>query len=254
MNPLSENQCRLYGELAYLWPVVSPVEEYSQESEAWRKVLREKLGPGRHEILELGSGGGHLLFHLKNDFEVTAVDQSSQMLQNSMKLNPDVNHQIGDMKRVRLGRKFHAVIIHDSIDYLLSTSDVDATLTTVVTHLNSGGIFITAPQYRETFRNPHVHHGTHTFDGTVVTCVSYDYDPDPSDTTVNSLMYYFIKNGESLKVEVDCHTTGLFSQQDWLRHLSCSGFRAEYWPGCHGDTKAEDQLLVGTLVGNLHYK
>ena len=50
---------RLYDEFAHLWPLISAPEEYAVEAQHWRDALREKLGPGRHEILELGVGGGH---------------------------------------------------------------------------------------------------------------------------------------------------------------------------------------------------
>lgn len=106
MIPSSTTQCRLYGELAHLWPLVSPVSEYAQESNNWRSALRAELGPGRHDILELGAGGGHLLYYLKDDFEVFAVDSSEEMLRNSRKLNPEVLHHVGDMKQVRLGENF----------------------------------------------------------------------------------------------------------------------------------------------------
>ena len=55
---------RLYYELAYLWPIISPPEEYAEEAGHWHDAIRGKLGPGRHQLLELGVGGGHNLSHL----------------------------------------------------------------------------------------------------------------------------------------------------------------------------------------------
>ena len=49
------SQPRLYGELAYLWPVISPPEEYLEEADVWRLTILDKLGQGRHRVLELGS-------------------------------------------------------------------------------------------------------------------------------------------------------------------------------------------------------
>ena len=110
---------RLYKDLAHLWPLLDPPEEYTEEASFWRQAIREKLGPGRHEVLELGVGGGHLLSHLTGDVQATAVDISPQMLAHSKALNPGVEHHLGDMRSVRLGRKFQAVLIHDAISYLL---------------------------------------------------------------------------------------------------------------------------------------
>ena len=93
---------RLYNDLAYLWPLLSPPADYAEEATHWRYVLHRELGPGKHEILELGVGGGHNLSHLTADFKATAVDISENMLALSRKLNPDVTHLTGDMRSFRM--------------------------------------------------------------------------------------------------------------------------------------------------------
>ena len=65
--------------------------------------------------------------HLTGDVQATAVDISPQMLANSQALNPDVEHHVGDMRSVRLGRRFQAVLIHDAISYMLTEEDLSAT-------------------------------------------------------------------------------------------------------------------------------
>ena len=120
----SEQQDRMYTDLAHLWPLISPPEDYAEEAGYWRDVLREKLGPGRHEILELGVGGGHNLSHLTGDFQATAVDLSEKMLEHSRRLNPEVEHHVGDMRTFRLDRKFDAVLVHDAICYMLNEDDL----------------------------------------------------------------------------------------------------------------------------------
>ena len=140
-------QGRLYDEFAHLWPLLSPPEDYAGEAQCWREVLRKKLGPGRHEILELGVGGGHNLSHLKNEFKATAVDLSKKMLQNSINLNPEVEHHVGDMRSIRLGRKFKAVPIHDAINHMLSEEDLRSAFATAAAHLDPGGVFVAAPDF-----------------------------------------------------------------------------------------------------------
>ena len=73
MKPKEIKPNRMYGDLAYLWPLISPPEEYAVEAQDWRDALRSKLGPGRHEILELGVGGGHHLSHFTEDFQATGL-------------------------------------------------------------------------------------------------------------------------------------------------------------------------------------
>jgi len=93
---------RLYRDLVFIMPLVSPPEEYVEESSYWRTVLREKLGKGRHAILELGVGGGYNLSHLTSEFDATAVDISGAMLYPCRELNPDITLCQGDMRNVRL--------------------------------------------------------------------------------------------------------------------------------------------------------
>ena len=103
MKPDDFQQNRLYGDLACLWPLVSPPDDYIEEGEVWVELIRSRLGPGRHSILELGTGGGNLLSQLTGEFDAEAVDLSEGMLEHSRKLNPGVTHHVADMRDVWLG-------------------------------------------------------------------------------------------------------------------------------------------------------
>ena len=81
----------LYDKLAYLWPVISPPEDYAEEALHWRRAIRDRLGSGRHHLLELGVGGGHNLSHLTTEFDAVAMDISPKMLELSRHLNPTVS-------------------------------------------------------------------------------------------------------------------------------------------------------------------
>jgi hypothetical protein len=170
----------MYDDLAHLWPLISLPEDYADEARYWREAIRDGLGPGRHNVLELGVGGGNNLSHLTSDFDATTVDVSEKMLANSRRLNPSVEHHLGDMRSVRLDSTFDAVLIHDAISYLLTEDDLRATTATVRQHLAPGGLFVTAPDWlRETFVGPRLtQHGPRSADGIELTYVEYVYDPD----------------------------------------------------------------------------
>jgi len=249
MEPRAITTHRMYGDLAYLWPLISPPEDYAAEAQRWLAVLREKLGPGRHEILELGVGGGHNLSHLTGEFQATAVDLSEEMLKHSITLNPSVEHHIGDMRTIRLGKTFKAVIIHDAIDYMLTVADLRATFATAAAHLEPGGVFVTAPDhFQETYRDPCVHSSTRSDGQTELTFIEFDYDPNSEDTTVESIMIYLIREGGVLRIEHDRHVTGLFPLQTWLDLLAEAGFQVEHSRCEHEDIPQQSVLLVGTLV------
>jgi SAM-dependent methyltransferase len=238
----------MYDDLAYLWPWVSTPEGYAEEARYWREVLREKLGPGQHRILELGVGGGNNLSHLTRDFQATAADLSEEMISHSKRLNPDVEHLVGDMRTIRLGRTFKAVLIHDAISYLLTEEDLRATFATAAAHLEPGGIFLTAPDwFKETFPGLWVHHNTRAKDGIELTLIEYAYDPDPGDTVMETVFFFMIREHGRLRIEEDLHLTGLFPMQTWVDLMTEAGFTVEKRPyPVHGDPR-QAYLLVGTL-------
>lgn len=241
---------RMYGDLARLWPWISPPEDYEEEAQFWKAALRAKLGGGRHRVLELGVGGGHHLSHLCSELDAIAVDLSEEMMAHSRRLNPQVEHIMGDMRTVRLGRTFDAVLIHDAIDYMLTTADLRATFETAKAHLQPGGVLIVAPDYTcETFEDGAIYSQS-TVDGKMrLSHVEIDFDPDPSDTTIESLMLSLIREGDTITVELDRHVVGLFPRRTWMGELAACGFDVERWPTRDDDDPRQRELYVCILGG-----
>ena len=240
---------RLYADLAHLWPLMSPPEDYADEGECWRGELRKRLGPGKARILELGTGGGHLLRHIADGFEATAVDLSEGMLVHSRRLNPDVTHHVGDMRTVRLGETFDAVLIHDAIDYMTTEDDLRAAFATARAHLRPGGLLLTAPDdYVETYTPPRIWHQTQRKAGSELTFVEYSWDPDPNDTQVETVYVFFFHESGALRVEVDRHTTGLFPIATWERLLMESGFEPERTDYPYSENGSEAYLWICTAT------
>src|SRR5262245_37740377 len=71
---------RLYADLAPWWPLISAPEEYTEEAATAATILNS-AAIDVHEVLELGSGGGHNAIHLKKHFRLTLVDLSADMRQ-----------------------------------------------------------------------------------------------------------------------------------------------------------------------------
>jgi len=250
------NQPRLYYELSYLWPIISPPREYAGEAANWRRILRDKLGPAKHNILELGAGGGHNLSHLTKDFQATAVDISPQMLNLSRRLNPDVQHHLGDMRTVRLGQTFDAVLIHDAIGHMLTEEDLRATFATAKDHLRPGGLLLIAPEWvREEFAGPKLFHwfrggfrgGSRGNEEIAVTIQEYLHDPDPNDSQIESIYSYMIQVEGSVRLERDVHINGLFPVSTWMGLLDEAGYSAVRvcLPGNEGGYGGN--MFIGTL-------
>ncbi len=80
-----------------------------------------------------------------------------------------------------------------------------------------------------------------------LTFIEFTYDPDPSDTTIETILFYLIRTPGGLQIELDRHITGLFPRRRWLDLLAEAGFQVEPYPCGQGDAAEPPILLVGTL-------
>jgi SAM-dependent methyltransferase len=216
---------RLYGDLAWTWPIISPPEEYVRESEFFAKVIREHSELEPRALLHLGCGGGHNDYTLKQHFKVTGVDISPVMLNVARTLNPDVTYIEGDMRTARLKRTFGAVAILDSVNYMLTESDLRAAFETAFAHLKPGGVFVTIiEQTLESFRQNKIHYLIRERDGVEIAFIENMYDPDPTDTSYESTFIYLIRRGGRIEIESDRHLGGLFPVDIWYDTLNSVGF------------------------------
>ncbi len=240
---------RLYHDLAHLWPLFSPPEEYADEAEIYLEILRSKLGPSRHSILDLGVGGGHLLSHLTVEHDATAVDISEEMLALSRRLNPTVQHHLGDMRSIRLNTRFDAVLIHDAIDYMLTEDAIVQALTTARAHLQPGGLLLVAPDwFRETYPGKHTMHWHQDYGDITLDVAEHLPDLTHDSTIVQSIFVYTLRQGERITIEEDHHTTGLFPRDTWLRLIRDAGFEVELLEVPSSEYGYGGNLFVGVLA------
>jgi SAM-dependent methyltransferase len=222
------NQPRLYDDLALIWPIISPPEDYIEEAEEFHMLIKEHSLIETRSLLHLGCGGGHLDFTLKQFYRVTGVDQSEAMLNLAKALNPDQEYLQGDMRLLDLDRTFDAVIAADSIDYMLDPTDLRAAFVTAFNHLRPGGVFCTyAEETLSLFQQNKTRATTHTQGEITITTLENYFDPDSTDTTYEMTFVHLIRKEGDLSVEIDRHTAGLFSAAVWIEQLEEAGFNVK---------------------------
>ncbi len=226
----------LYTDLADWWPILSHPADYAEEAEFYRKALLKYSKNAPKTMLELGGGGGNNASHLKAHFEMTLVDLSPGMLAVSQKLNPECDHQQGDMRSVRLDRQFDVVFIHDAIAYMTSETDLQAAIQSAYLHTRPGGVALFAPDFvRETFK-PSTGHGGHDGVGRSLRYLEWTWDPDPTDHSCRMQMVYLLREGQEITDTIsDQHDLGLFSLAEWKRIVRQSGFAPHAIPFEHSD-------------------
>ncbi len=276
---------RLYDDLAWLWPVLSPPGDYVGEAATIDALLAEHFGDGPRRLLELGVGGGHTLLHLLEvgaerslayggwggEHAGVAVDRSEAMLERCRALIPGVDARVGDMRDVRLGERFDAVLIHDAIDYLTTVQDVRRTLATVCEHLRPGGLAMIAPTYTvETFEPGDVAEDTpplpaqgefgheavaergvqevcyQTRLSAVAEHPATSADPTGCGTFAMTLTYRLTFIGGGVETIEDRHRCGLFARERWVSLMAEAGLSGGLVEeGAAGDGGAW-ALFVGT--------
>ncbi len=185
MKTLSEkDERRLYSDLAWTWPIISPVENYIEETELFSKLIKKHSKIEVKTLLHLGCGGGHNDYTFKKHFKVTSLDISEDMLTLAKKLNPEVNYQYGDMRTMQLGGKYDAVTILDSINYIKTVENLQRTFIIAYEHLEPGGVFLTlVEQIAGQFKQNKTTHSIHSQSDVEITFIENYYDPDPNDTS-----------------------------------------------------------------------
>jgi trans-aconitate methyltransferase len=250
--PGADHEYRLYGELAGWWPLISPPGEYTQEATYLAAVLSSTAAIPVHDVLDLGSGGGHVAMHLKDRFTLTLADISGDMLDVSGRLNPQCRHVRGDMRTMRLGQQFDAVLTHDAIDYVTSRADLAMVIATAFEHCRPGGIAVFVPDYvKDDFRAlTGGGGGGEDETGRKATFRERTWDPDPADDWVQAEYEFILREADgTVDVVKETHRLGVFARETWRQLLVAAGFLVG--PGLTGGTGFANRSMPGKSPANL---
>jgi SAM-dependent methyltransferase len=139
----------IFKEYANYYDILYKDKNYQEEA-GYVNDLIKRFHKKANSLLELGCGTGKLALHLGNTgSSVVGVDISQEMLaqaniNRSMDSGVhDVEFLHGDLRTVRLSRKFDIILsLFHAFSYQTTNDDFAAALTTVINHLNPDGILI----------------------------------------------------------------------------------------------------------------
>jgi len=136
----------VFNEYARYYDLLYRDKDYSGETE-YLDLLLQSLAPGARSLLNLGCGSGaHDRQLASRGYQVTGVDLSEEMLaaaRHGGAGNPALHYLHGDIRSVRLKRRFEAVTsLFHVISYQVTNDDLAASFATARAHLEPGGIFV----------------------------------------------------------------------------------------------------------------
>lgn len=222
----------LYGDLSGWWQAISPPAEYAEEAALYVEMIRGAARRPVRGVLELGSGGGNNASHMKRHFAMTLVEPADGMRALSRALNPECEHLAGDMRDVRLGRRFDAVFVHDAVMYMTTEDDLRAALATVAAHLAPGGAALVAPDATaETFSEATEHGGGEDPSGRRARYLQWTLPPEAGATVFETHYAFLLREPDgAVHSAHDVHREGLFPRATWLRLFGEVGLAARLAP------------------------
>lgn len=125
-------------------------KDYESEARYVDRMIKSAV-PKAGRLLELGCGtGGHAVELARLGFSVHGVDLSPDMVERagqrrsaSPTLATQMSFEQGDLRSVRVGRRFDAVIsLFHVVSYQTTNTDLVAAFTTARAHLDRDGVFV----------------------------------------------------------------------------------------------------------------
>jgi SAM-dependent methyltransferase len=235
---------RMYGALASWWPLLSPPADYVEEATLYVDAIEQLTRRPVRCVLELGSGGGNNASHMKRRFEMTLVDLSPEMLEVSRVLNPECEHVAGDMRTIRLDRRFDAVFVHDAVMYLTEEEDLRAAIHTAAAHLEPGGVALFVPDATTESYHPETEAGGTDGDGRSMRYLQWSRPA--TGTTFSTTFVYVLREGDDPPIVTwEDHVTGLFPRQRWLDLITEAGLEARALPYPHSSFNEPQEMFAG---------
>lgn len=140
----------VFNNYAHYYNLLYKDKDYPGEADYVHKLIQQ-YNPGAKSVLNLGCGTGkHDFYLVKKGYRVTGVDLSAEMLHQAKAELAKLKYSKsaltflrGDVRKIRLKKKFDAVIsLFHVISYMNTNKDVSDMLETAYRHLKKGGIFI----------------------------------------------------------------------------------------------------------------
>lgn len=215
---------RLYGDLAWVWGELTPPNAYENELNTLLEALAA-LGWSGTSVLELGCGGGFFTATLPEDYCLTLVDRSAEMLKLAAVVSPEATLQQQSMENIHLDRAFDLIIIHDAVMYLESLETLRITLEHCVRHLSTAGMLVVIPDFLAEDAEDH------RVSGGTPRCWLHEWhwcqETDTDAVRINVELCVQIHCDTHIETHSENHQMMAFSARQWFEMFQALGLSSE---------------------------
>lgn len=240
----------LYTTYAHLWPMLAPLDSYEAEMNQWMELIDRELSWEENlALLDLGTGGGHHLYHLfwslGESTRCTAVDLSGPMLERVTELVPGVKTLEGDMTTLSLGERFSLITVHDSFCYLNTAAQARSLFAVIAKHLQPQGLaLVKVDALSDSFTGPYRYLTEFEGEDFDITLTHYEWDPVPGDHQIEVLYLFLEREGSRLTTREERHSLGLFARRELLAWAGENGLSGTFFELDRWDEARENPLLL----------
>lgn len=218
-----------YNNFAKYYDILTSNIDYNDIAYYYSDILHE-YGSKRGKLLDLGCGTGNLTFRLErlgfND--ITACDNSEDMLNAASKKSESIKWLKADMRNISFENTFDRIIATlDSINHLDGRESIQQVFKGVFSALKKGGIF--AADLNTPYKHRHIlADNTFTFDyeeeGLYCVWENERAEDDPLNR-IDMFLEFFEKQPDgNYKRTSDSHSEIAISPDDICKMLTDSGF------------------------------
>jgi ubiquinone/menaquinone biosynthesis C-methylase UbiE len=218
----------LHDQLAKYYDRIYSFRDYLDEAVRIQNLIMKYLETGGNTLLDVACGTGLHLKHLKDDFSCTGVDVSKAMLKIARKNAKGVTFKEADMKTLKLGKQFDAIIcLLSSIGYVRNCSNLERTIRNFSKHLKKGGVALIEPSHANSVYvkgEPRIT----IYDGKDAKIARINVPKIRQATAVLNMHILIAERGKDAKYFIDKHELGLFGINNTLRIMKDAGLKSKY--------------------------
>lgn len=121
-------------------------KEYAPEAAKVKQLLSKHGVPSHGDLLVLACGTGGHIPYFQDDYRITGLDLSEDMLSVARRKFPELTFHVGNLIDFQLEERFDAMIcLYGSIGFVRSVENLRASMQRLAAHLRPNGVALITP-------------------------------------------------------------------------------------------------------------